>query len=134
MIILSKNVQTLEQNRTIFNRQHQEITVLCGILQLLKECHSNKQYRTKYLIEFCSISFISSMSDFSFVAVEDFKLLLKMLILIPSNLKPNSKFLISNITVTVKLATHCHLVVNCSRKSVYNIGLCIQMKTYIGKK
>ncbi len=126
---MSKNVKTLEQNRTIFNRQHQEITVLCRILHLLKECHSNKQYRTKYLIEFCSISFISSMSNFSFVAVEDFKLPFKMLILITSNLNLNSKFLISNIKVIAKLAPHCNLVVNCSRKSVYNIGLCTQMKT-----
>ncbi len=58
------------------------------------------QYRTKNIVKFCSISLISLISNIGFISVTDFELKFKILILVISNLNPNSKFLIFNITVT----------------------------------
>ncbi len=80
--ILNKNVQTLEQNQTIFYRKQQEITALYSILQMLAECDSNKRQQRNF---FNPILFASSMSDFGFVSVTDFELLFIFFILVFSN-------------------------------------------------
>ncbi len=55
----------------LFNYIH--FSRIYSIIQLLTECHRNKQQRAKFFEEFCSISFTSATCNFSFVNLQRFQ-------------------------------------------------------------